>query len=207
MQAACGELCIIHDDDLSRTTNGQGKVTATTYADIAQLDAGSWFSPQFGGEKVPRLSDAITCLATCQLGVNFEFKPVPGCEMAMAERAVAILNASWPEHLPAPLLSSFSVDCLRCLRSLDLQFPLGLLFAHWRKSWQAQADELACTSVHLSHNLISPERIQLIKQSKRLVLSYTINDSAKAKQFLMWGVDAVFSDYPDLLRNHDITST
>ncbi|MGE3974259.1 MAG: glycerophosphodiester phosphodiesterase [Bdellovibrionales bacterium] len=55
-----GELVVIHDDKVDRTTNGKGKVKDLTLAQIQALDAGSWFSPQFAGEKVPTLQEALT---------------------------------------------------------------------------------------------------------------------------------------------------
>lgn len=55
-----GELILFHDDTVDRTTDGRGLVSEMTYAEILQLDAGGWFSPEFKGERVPSLRDAIT---------------------------------------------------------------------------------------------------------------------------------------------------
>jgi len=53
------ELIIIHDDTLSRTTNGKGKVSDFTLAEIKELDAGEWKDPIFKGERIPTLSETI----------------------------------------------------------------------------------------------------------------------------------------------------
>ena len=45
-----GEIVVIHDDTLDRTTNGKGPVSDQTMAELRELDAGSWFSPEFAGE-------------------------------------------------------------------------------------------------------------------------------------------------------------
>jgi glycerophosphoryl diester phosphodiesterase len=58
-----GHLICIHDDTLDRTTNGSGKVADKTLAEIRKLDAGSWFSPQFAGEKVPTIEEVIQLIA------------------------------------------------------------------------------------------------------------------------------------------------
>src|SRR3990167_3043170 len=47
-----GRLVVFHDDRLERTTNGSGRLRATTYARLARLDAGTWFDPRFAGERI-----------------------------------------------------------------------------------------------------------------------------------------------------------
>ena len=54
-----GELLLMHDDTVDRTTNGSGHVIALTAAELALLDAGSWFSPAFAGEPIPVLSEFL----------------------------------------------------------------------------------------------------------------------------------------------------
>ncbi|KAF2016807.1 PLC-like phosphodiesterase [Aaosphaeria arxii CBS 175.79] len=54
-----GEMILIHDETVDRTTNGRGPVSCMTYAEISQLDAGSWFDKSFAGEPIPLLRDAI----------------------------------------------------------------------------------------------------------------------------------------------------
>ncbi len=58
-----GHLVIMHDATVDRTTNGKGQVAELTLAEIKRLDAGSWFSPQFAGERVPTLDEALAALA------------------------------------------------------------------------------------------------------------------------------------------------
>ena len=55
-----GELVLIHDKDLSRTTNGSGTVQDTMWSTIKTLDAGAWFSKEHTGERVPRLSETLS---------------------------------------------------------------------------------------------------------------------------------------------------
>lgn len=58
-QCVDGELVVVHDFTLDRTTNGSGLVVATAVDGLSTLDAGSWFSPDFAGERVPRLSEVL----------------------------------------------------------------------------------------------------------------------------------------------------
>src|SRR3990167_2302278 len=57
---------VFHDDTLSRTTNGTGFIDQFTFDELRNLDAGSWFSSRFVGEKIPSLSEVIAFLAVNQ---------------------------------------------------------------------------------------------------------------------------------------------
>jgi len=59
MLSADQKLVVIHDDTLERTTNGHGQVGNTPYAALRELDAGSWFSPEFKGEPIPLLDEVF----------------------------------------------------------------------------------------------------------------------------------------------------
>lgn len=67
-----GELILIHDATVDRTTNGQGLVQNMTYAEIAQLDAGAWFDKSFAGERIPRLTDALNLAR--ELGIIYQLE-------------------------------------------------------------------------------------------------------------------------------------
>ncbi|MGE5258214.1 MAG: glycerophosphodiester phosphodiesterase, partial [Hyphomicrobiales bacterium] len=67
------KVVVIHDDTLNRTTNGNGAVSKHTLAEIKQLDAGSWFDPQFSAERVPEIDELIQLTANRCL-LNIEIK-------------------------------------------------------------------------------------------------------------------------------------
>lgn len=71
-QSADGVLYVMHDETVDRTTNGTGLIAEMTSDEIDRLDAGSWFSPDFSGEKVPRLEDFLShikglCKIYCEI--------------------------------------------------------------------------------------------------------------------------------------------
>lgn len=67
-----GELVLIHDKIVDRTTSGRGLVENMTYSEIAKLDAGSWFSDEFAGEPVPLLKDALQLAR--ELGIIYQLE-------------------------------------------------------------------------------------------------------------------------------------
>lgn len=64
---------VLHDDTLDRTTNGEGPIAEHSDAEVDQLDAGSWFSPEFAGEKVPDLGEVLDW-AKGRMHVDIEVK-------------------------------------------------------------------------------------------------------------------------------------
>ncbi len=54
-----GEPVVLHDATVDRTTNGTGRVAEMTLSEIKRLDAGSWKSPEFKGERIPTLSEVL----------------------------------------------------------------------------------------------------------------------------------------------------
>lgn len=69
-----GEIVLMHDDFLDRTTSGHGLVSAANLADIKKLDAGAWFAPRFAGERVPTLREAIEHADRTGLSLVIEVK-------------------------------------------------------------------------------------------------------------------------------------
>lgn len=68
-----GTLYILHDDTVDRTTNGTGKIADMSPEEVDALDAGSWFSAEFAGEKVPRLEEYVRWIKG-KCGVYFDVK-------------------------------------------------------------------------------------------------------------------------------------
>lgn len=199
MLSADGEPFIIHDDSLKRTTNGSGEVGLVMADYLNSLDAGTWFSKRFSGEKLPHLRDVIQWLIFTNMHANIEIKPYPG---KAEETTVAILshiNRYWPQNKPLPLLSSFEHEALTLCRTLAPEMPIGLLFHEWEKNWLKKARDLECYSIHCNRRILTQSRVKEIKDAGYKLFAYTVNSKRQAKKLMDWGLDAVFSDYPDLL--------
>jgi len=69
-----GEVIVIHDDDTERTTGVPGKVAKMTLAELKPLDAGGWKAPEFTGERLPTLAEALDLAKTLEIGVYIEIK-------------------------------------------------------------------------------------------------------------------------------------
>jgi glycerophosphoryl diester phosphodiesterase len=201
MRTQDGEAIVFHDDQLDRTTNGRGAVADTSYATIATLDAGAWFSPQYAGEKIPTFASYIQKAAALGLGINVEIKPTEGQAQKTAQAIVAILQKYWPSRAPAPLISSFSVEALITACALDASLQLGLLLDEWTAGWQDIVQQLSCISIHVAHSLLLDDKqVKNIKTYAPYLCAYTVDDRKRAADLFAMGVDAVFTNRPNLLK-------
>lgn len=202
MLSADGEAFVFHDNALRRTTDGKSDMGLVAGDYIQSLDAGGWFSRKYRGEKVPTLREAIKWLAFTDTQANIEIKPYPRCEEQTTTAVLTHINRFWPQNKRLPLISSFSLTALRLCRSLSPEMPLGLLLDTWRDDWCSLMQELDCLSLHINRKALTALRAQAIKAQGYTLCVYTVNRKRQATKLFAWGVDAIFSDYPDLL-HHD----
>lgn len=199
MMSQDGELFVFHDETLERTTNGSGRFAEMSSDYIKSLDAGSWFSKRFIGEKVPTFTETLLWCAKYGIQPNIEIKPVEGAAEATTTAILAALNRYWPSTSPLPLVSSFSNESLKLCAHLLPDLPLGVLFETWHENWHEIAAEVHAFSIHLHFSAMNEKRIELIKQAGYKLCIYTVNMKEMAQRFIKWGADSILSDYPDLM--------
>ncbi|MGD3106568.1 glycerophosphodiester phosphodiesterase [Streptomyces sp. YGL11-2] len=135
-----GRLVVIHDTTLNRTTDAAKvfpgrapwRVRDFTAAEIARLDAGSWFGKQFAGERVPTLADYLRRLDRNGQGLLLELKApeeYPGVEaQALRElRALGWLDRAHIRH--RLVVQSFCVRCVKRVHRLMPKVRTGILGA------------------------------------------------------------------------------
>jgi len=194
-----GEPYLFHDDNLKRTTNGKGFLGLVDSTYLQSLDAGSWFSKRFKGEKIPHFKDVLKWLSFSGVQANIEIKPYPGTVEQTTVAVLSHIHRFWPQDKELPLVSSFEWDALTLCRSIAPEMPLGLLFHEWDEKWLQKAKQLECYSIHFNRKILTEERVKAVKDQGYVVCAYTVNRKRQANKLFNWGVDAVFSDYPDLL--------
>lgn len=131
--AADGTAVLLHDETLRRTTNGRGKVTDHTAAELGALDAGSWFSSDFRGEPVPTLRTALTVLSDADVRIYAEVKGVG--HMDDLSGIVADVHAADAEHRTVYI--SMTWEYLERIRDIDPGALLGYIVEKRRRSEDA----------------------------------------------------------------------
>lgn len=188
---------LFHDSSLGRTSDGKGKVSQFTLEELRALDVGSWYSPDYVGERIATLGEAIELLAARGLGAMVELKASPGQENHTGRITAEYLLKHWPDDLPAPMLVSFSEKSLAAAREIAPQFPAGLNVRPVPKNWQQRLERLGCTSLHCRHQYLTRAQAQEIIATGTKLRCFTVNSVRRARTLASWGVHGIFSNFPD----------
>lgn len=194
-----GQIFLLHDDTLERTSDGRGVAGELPWRELAALDAGGWFGAAFRGERLPLLAEVAARCRRHGLAANVEIKPTAGCETETGRAVALAVRELWRDHPARPLLSSFSDAALAAARQAAPEMPRGLLLEEWDDDWRDRVRRLACVSLHLDHRLLTRERVALLKAAGLRLLAYTVNEPARARVLLGWGVDCICTDRIDLI--------
>lgn len=194
-----GQIFLLHDDTLERTSNGSGIAGELAWDQLIGLDVGGWFGETFAGERLPLLSEVAKRCAQYGMAANIEIKPTTGQD-AQTGRVIALAARQlWADDPIAPLLSSFSVAALAAAQQAVPELPRGLLLDKWDENWQHLTQRLGCVSIHLNHQLLTAERVAELKAAGLHILVYTVNQPDRAQILLDWGVDCICTDRIDLI--------
>lgn len=185
--------CLIHDETLERTTNGQGAVAHTSDALLFSLDAGQ-------GERIARLAEALDFCARHDFWVNLEIKPAAGTDERTAALIAAQLPTLWPQA-EQMLISSFSLTALAVMQEKLPHYRRGLLYETPPPNWLDHLHQLAASTLHCAAAAVDAALLEQAKAHAVPLLCYTVNDADAARSLLQRGVSALFTDRPDRLSN------
>ncbi len=203
-QSADGELVVIHDNELDRTTNGIGWLGFYNFADLKQLDAGSWFDPLYKREKLPTLKETITTARERGVGTYIELKD-PALYPGMAQRVADLLAAEGWTRPGQGIVISFDHAAISALRALNPELTLGVLFGPWRGPHWATAASLQAIGnpqlvlPHWASVLRDPYMVRRLHRLGKLVVVWTADAPWAARMLQYVGVDGIITNNPDLV--------
>ena len=191
--SADGVLVVIHDADLSHTTNGSGSVYAQTSAALRQLDAGQ-------GEFIPTAEEVIACCLEHQLRIYFELK------LGFAAGALVPLIERYRLH-ERVIVSSFRPDWLADVTGLDPRIATSVLFGSVHVDPVALARAVGARHVHPCwehqaaepHRLLTPEWLARVRAAGLGIISWHEERPSEIAALRALGVDGICSNAPELL--------
>ncbi len=199
---ADGEVVILHDATVDRTTNGHGRLKQFTLAAVQALDAGGWFSPRFAGERIPTL-EAVCAAFGPRVYLNIELTNYTTPFDPLVLRVAEIVKKY---HLQERVLfSSFFPRNLALARRLLPASPCALLaFPGW-KGYPALALGLRSRNywaIHPHITQVTPALVQRAHAAGKRIHVWTVNAEADIRRMADIGVDAFFTD--DVAKAHRI---
>ncbi|WP_330350137.1 glycerophosphodiester phosphodiesterase [Streptomyces sp. NBC_00582] len=210
-----GELVVIHDDTLRRTTNVEEvfpdrapwKVKDFTAAEIARLDAGSWFGATYAGTRVPTLRQYMERVERHHQKLLLEIKN-PELYPGIEQQTLKLLsNEGWLDrrHLTGRLVvQSFSADSLRAVHALKPGVRTGLLGAPAKEDLARYA--VFADLINPSHTALTRSYVDAVHAlagphgTPMKVFVWTVDDAATARTVARNGADGVITNKPDVVR-------
>jgi glycerophosphoryl diester phosphodiesterase len=204
---ADGEVVVIHDQTVDRTTASSGRVGEMTLAELRELDAGSHFDIAFRGEPIPTLEEVLEAVGR-QVYVNIELSNYTTPFDALPEKVLALVKRHG--MLPRVLFSSFNPLALRKIHRLMPKAPLGLLSwpgirGAWARSWLGKM-LVPYQSLHPCLQDCSAELVQRVHQAGHRIFVFRVNQADEMRQLFTMEVDGIFTDDPLLARRVLATS-
>jgi glycerophosphoryl diester phosphodiesterase len=200
---------LMHDPSFGRTVKGTGNVSDFTAQELGAMDAGAWFGAEFAGEPVPTYLQVAEFCKANRIWMNVEIKPAPGFEVETGRVTGLLTNKIFSAELAAqgagsgpvnlPLFSSFSFDALMAAKAAAPDVPRGYLVDTIPADWRERLEELGAVALHTNQKNLDAASAQAIKQAGYGLFCYTVNDPARGREIMSWGVDGFCTDRIDLI--------
>ncbi|HHV94099.1 MAG TPA: glycerophosphodiester phosphodiesterase [Firmicutes bacterium] len=192
------EIVVVHDCDLVRTTNGRGLVEDMTLAEIKALDAGIAMGPEFKGEKVPTLQEAME-LIDHRAAVNIELKTGRTLYPDIVDKVLEVIYAYDAEK--EVVISSFHKAYLREVRRKARDIELAVLFERPEPDIFAEAVREGWQGLHPWYRLVDENFMGEARRWGLAVRPWTVNRESEMLELLRAGVTGIITNFPDLLNS------
>lgn len=195
-----GELVVIHDLAVDATTDGHGPVREKTLAELKALDAGSWFDPDFAGQRIPTLQEVVDAVGR-RLLINIELKTENRRDDGLALAVVRLVEEN---HLAdRVVISSFNPLALWRVRRLNPWIPVGMLYCEGlpfflTRPWLRHL--VRPDAMHPEWKMVDADYVRWARKRGYRVHTWTVDDPGRMWQLVEAGVDIIITNRPDLLR-------
>ena len=185
-----GELVVIHDNKLDRTTNGKGYVMKKSFSYIRSLDAGE-------GEKIPTLEEVLD-LIDKKVVVNIELKG-SGTAQGVAETLERYIENGW--KIQNFIVSSFYPTELKKIKELMPDINIGIILDKSHKGYAKLAEKMEVFSIHPKVELVTKKFLDDAHKHGFKVFAWMLKSPEKIRKMEKLGVDGIFVNNPEFAWN------
>jgi glycerophosphoryl diester phosphodiesterase len=176
-----GEIMVIHDETIDRTTNGKGFVKNFTSSELKELG-------------IPTLIDVLD-LVNRRCFINIELKGIGTAKPVVELITHYISEKNW-KHTDF-VVSSFDWNMLEEVRLLNPKIRIGVLTDVAVSEALAFAKKIKAVSIHPDYALLSRENVALMQKNGFKVFSWTVNSTEDIQKIKSFNVNGIISDFPD----------
>ncbi|MBY7143430.1 glycerophosphodiester phosphodiesterase [Virgibacillus sp. NKC19-3] len=185
---------LIHDEQVTRTTNRTGYVKDFTFNQLKQLDAGSWFAQEYRGTTIVSLDEFLQWIHDKPLYLNIELKNnkinYKNLEAIVYERI------DYYQLVNRTIFSTFNPNSVKRLREFN-DIETAFLTLQKNKNLVSYALELGANAIHIKYRLLHQTLVKKAHKENMPIRIFTVNKFAHVKKCFSFGCDAIFTDVPD----------
>jgi len=194
-RCASGELVVIHDEKVDRTTDGSGEVTKLSLGALRELSAGAWFSPDFADERIPTLDETLDlCRGRAVPILELKVKMKHGAEVG-EQLAEALRRHGVADQVSVVVKEKARVDQLQ---SLVPETPLCYLTLTKGQA-VAAARIPGVSGVDPYWRTLSLKLVRTLREQRCFMTPWTVNKAKDMDRLLELGVESVITDSPTTL--------
>ncbi|MBY0357192.1 MAG: glycerophosphodiester phosphodiesterase [Candidatus Obscuribacterales bacterium] len=188
-----GELVVIHDETLERTTNGQGFVKDKTLTELKKLSAGAWYAKEFNEERLPTLAEVLT-LIDGKLVLNIEIKNAPIAYAGLEDCLLKLLRSyKYPEKI---IISSFDHEILQRIHQKAPSYKLAFLSECLFVDLPGYAKKVGATAWNPYFGELRTDSVELAHTVPLEVNVWTVNDPKQWRAMQDMKVESIITDDP-----------
>lgn len=193
-----GEVVVIHDETIKRTSNGKGYIKNMTLKELKQYDFSYGFK-RYRGEKIPTLKEVMNLVLEQGITANIELKNSRIRYKGMEEKIVSLIEQMGLQN--QIIYSSFNYESLRIIKKLDAEAKTGLIYSKGNLENFNDEKLIGLYALHPCGKLLKRGETVKIAKAKGLALNvWTINKEKEMKALMKMGVNAIITDKPELCR-------
>ncbi len=194
-QTRDGVLVVMHDSNLKRTTGVNKDIWDVDYADIQNLDAGSWFDPAYANARIPTLEETLQFVDK-RARLNIEIKPTKHGSDTL-EQDVAELITQY-QYTDACYVTSFSYSSLKKVKEVNPEIRTGYLMsvAYGQFYSLKYADAFSLNKVFVTSQVVNAAH-----QQGKQIFAWTVNSMSEVRSLCNLHVDSIITDDPVMVQN------
>ena len=194
-QTRDGVLVVMHDSNLKRTTGVNKDIWDVDYADIQNLDAGSWFDPAYANARIPTLEETLQFVDK-RAKLNIEIKPTKHGSDTL-EQDVAELITQY-QYTDACYVTSFSYGSLKKVKEVNPEIRTGYLMsvAYGQFYSLKYADAFSLNKVFVTSQVVNAAH-----QQGKQIFAWTMNSMSEVRSLCNLHVDSIITDDPVMVQN------
>jgi len=193
-----GELVVIHDDTVDRTTGGTGRVKDMTWQELSALDAGTWYDKKFAGEKLPLLQQVLD-LVDGKLTINVEIKNCPTVYPGIENDLIKMLDQyKYPDKI---VISSFDHQIIHNIHQKTKRYKLALLGDSIVFNLPAYADSVGAKCWNPDFDCVRTDSVKAAHDHDLEINTWTVNKAEDWQHACDLHVDTIITDDPEGLKS------